>query len=153
MEKIGDRIKQIRGEQIPAQSQTAMAKRTGVSLTTYIRYENGDRPPSVEFLQRLVKEFDGVAAGWLLTGEGRGLSASAKIRLEEIRETLPRAPEDPLGISNAIVRDAAENAANVISELELPSLKGILRFCVMHLMLQAGQILELRHETKTVKGE
>ncbi len=62
---LGERITQLRGEL----SQKAFADKLNVSRNTLSRYENGDRTPDAEFLQKLIEEFR-VDANWLLLGAG-----------------------------------------------------------------------------------
>jgi len=65
---FSEHLKHLRGEL----TQTVFCKQLGVPFTTYYRYEKGERPPSIDFLVRIVKH-TGVSADTLLglkpTGE------------------------------------------------------------------------------------
>lgn len=59
---VGARLKALRGKQ----KQVAYARMLGIGLSTYARYERGERLPDVNTLTVLAK--DGVSCDWLLTG-------------------------------------------------------------------------------------
>lgn len=61
---IGERIKQLRGKE----PQEVFAKRFGVSRSTILRYESGDREPDSGFIIALCREYN-VSANWLLLGD------------------------------------------------------------------------------------
>jgi transcriptional regulator with XRE-family HTH domain len=67
---FGQRLREVRG----GMTQAEFAKVMEITTPTVIRYESGERLPSVDFLHRLITTF-GVAATWILQGgEDRQLS-------------------------------------------------------------------------------
>lgn len=65
MKELGNKIKQIRGKE----SRAEFAKKHNIHPNTLQRWENGERQPDLEFLKKLVIEYD-LSPEWLFLGEG-----------------------------------------------------------------------------------
>ncbi|WP_430735209.1 helix-turn-helix domain-containing protein [Halodesulfovibrio aestuarii] len=65
MNTISERIRSIRGNT----SRAAFAKRFGIHAQTLIKYESGERMPSVELIQTICQQEE-ILAEWLLFGTG-----------------------------------------------------------------------------------
>lgn len=78
MNKIGDRIAHIRGEE----SRDLFAERVDFAKNTIGNYERGDRLPKADFLAKLHEQ--GWNLNWVVTGEGP----------ERLADLLPVAPTD-----------------------------------------------------------
>lgn len=65
MKELGNKIKEIRGKE----SRAEFAKRHNIHPNTLQRWENGERQPDLEFLQRIVVEYK-LSPEWLLLGQG-----------------------------------------------------------------------------------
>jgi transcriptional regulator with XRE-family HTH domain len=63
--EMGERLKTVRGEL----SLRKMAERLNISVSAYVRCENGDGLPSVKFLKSLHDNL-GINTEWLLYGRG-----------------------------------------------------------------------------------
>lgn len=63
---IGDRIKSIRGRL----SRDKFAPQTGISKTTLVNYETGERTPPSDYLVKILELYPDISPAWLLTGEG-----------------------------------------------------------------------------------
>ncbi|MBA7713116.1 hypothetical protein ES703_122115 [subsurface metagenome] len=61
-----DRLREIR--KFRGLNQESFAKQLGVGFRTYIRYEKGEREPSLSLLKSLAER--GISVQWLLTGNG-----------------------------------------------------------------------------------
>lgn len=61
MKYISDRLKELRG----AESQTAVAKRLGISQQGWARYETGKILPGAEMIRQICSKFN-ISADWLL---------------------------------------------------------------------------------------
>ena len=66
MTKVGDRIRDLRGEM----QQAELADKLGIHKNTMANYERGDRFPDVNILLNILEVFPDTNPGWLLTGEG-----------------------------------------------------------------------------------
>lgn len=66
VEGVGDRLRGLRGDM----SQADFGELLGVSLSTWRRYEAGERPPDAEALLKL-HLLKGIDLHWLLTGNGQ----------------------------------------------------------------------------------
>lgn len=80
-ETIGDRIQLIRG----GQSQTAFAELLGLSRSSLVRYERGERQPDAELLERVCRQFN-INGHWLLTGFGPMREAAGALPASATRE-------------------------------------------------------------------
>ena len=67
MEKIGERLKQIRKNK--NLTQTAFGEILGVTKQAVANVESCHSNPSMEFLYKLIEKFN-VNANWLITGKG-----------------------------------------------------------------------------------
>lgn len=63
---IGDRIKTVRG----SLSRDKFAPQTGISKTTLVNYETGERNPPSDYLIKILELYPDISPAWLLTGEG-----------------------------------------------------------------------------------
>jgi len=63
---LGERLKEIRGKT----SRDDFAQRLGVSRNTIANYENYDRSPDANFLNKVLEEYPDINPAWLLTGKG-----------------------------------------------------------------------------------
>jgi len=86
---IGERIKKIRGNE----NQTEFGARFGLSRSTILRYETGERVPDADFIAALCKEYD-LSSAWLLFGtDGRErwkeVASNTGQQAQDIIMTLP----------------------------------------------------------------
>lgn len=65
---IGDRLRALRER--ASQSRAEAAEAAGINPLTLIRYESGERPPSVDALVGYARAY-GVTTDWILTGSRR----------------------------------------------------------------------------------
>jgi len=82
MTTLGERIKLVRG----SVSRDRFAPMTGISKTALVNYENNERDPSSEYLNKILDVFPEINPTWLLTGEGEMRRQSKS----EVREAAPR---------------------------------------------------------------
>lgn len=99
LDTLGERIVSVRG----ALRQEDFAERFGISRKTLIRYENNERIPPADFVQRLVVEL-GVDANWLLLGVGKPPKPELTPREATLLDNFRHCPEDE---QNAIVKTSA----------------------------------------------
>jgi hypothetical protein len=84
---IGDRIKAIRGNL----SRDKFAPQTGISKTTLVNYETGERNPPSDYLVKILELYPDINPTWLLMGEGvihRVSGSWWSERMKEIRGNL-----------------------------------------------------------------
>lgn len=65
MSTFPERLKQVRGKL----DQGEMSTQLGIHLTSYGRYERGERSPDLEFIEKVCRTFN-VSPTWLILGEG-----------------------------------------------------------------------------------
>lgn len=65
MSTFQERLKQVRGKL----DQGEMSAQLGIHLTSYGRYERGERSPDLEFIEKVCRTFN-VSPTWLILGEG-----------------------------------------------------------------------------------
>lgn len=102
---IGQRIVQLRGDM----SQTAFAELLGVSRSSLLRYEKGERQPDADLLARLCDRL-GADGHWLLTGSSRGQAGEASSRSQD--------PPNPASAGKELQQvwaDAAERELSLAS--------------------------------------
>ncbi len=91
---IGSRIKTVRG----SLSRDKFAPQTGISKTTLVNYETGERNPPSDYLIKILELFPEISPAWLLTGEGvmkrpvRLSDSEAHQALKERLNSLIRSP-------------------------------------------------------------
>lgn len=56
-------------------SQEEISTQIGISYRAYTSYERGDRKPSIDFLEKLVKVYN-VNLNWLIAGVGKEFNAA-----------------------------------------------------------------------------
>lgn len=66
MTTLGERIKLVRRDV----SRDRFAPMTGISKTALVNYENNERDPGSEYLNKILSLFPDINPAWLLTGEG-----------------------------------------------------------------------------------
>lgn len=66
MSTIGDRLRWVRGQV----TMDDLAEKLQVHRNTVARYENGDRMPDANYLNKVIEKFQNINPAWLLTGEG-----------------------------------------------------------------------------------
>jgi transcriptional regulator with XRE-family HTH domain len=101
---IGERLKKLRGDK----SQKAFADMLGISLRSYICYEHGERPPTVEVLTRLAETTD-ANADWIL-----GVKKPAEPTTFQVAEPPAEPYNDEL---KAFLKDTT--IANIIKNLRV----------------------------------
>jgi len=105
MSTFQDRLKQVRGKL----DQGEMSARFGIHLTSYGRYERGERSPDLEFIDKVCRTFN-VSPTWLILGEG-------PMSLNEVREPAPVAPASPL--DHELLRHVIEGVEDGLSRRRL----------------------------------
>ena len=88
MKELGGRFRLLRESLSPPPSQSEMARRIGVSIPTYIRYESGERVPPADFLLKILKLDPSIDPAWLLTGQAAGLPHHQQAYLETCIERI-----------------------------------------------------------------
>jgi len=114
---FGDRLAAAR--EAREMSQSTLARRLGVELTTIEGWENDLREPRANRLQMLAGVLD-VSLSWLLTGEGQGVDPEAEASpseltdlLQELRllQTEMQQSANKLGVLEKRLKKAVQEAA------------------------------------------
>jgi transcriptional regulator with XRE-family HTH domain len=114
-------------ERVIGRKQNELAKALGVSNTALSNYETGRRPPTIEFLTELQRQFH-VSVNWILTGRGAWrlgqdfLSELAReapvlhaddLELVELIRKRLESPTDPGAFSHTVVITPGDSAQTV----------------------------------------
>ncbi len=103
---FGQRLREVRG----GMTQAEFAKCMDITTPTVIRYEAGERLPSVDFLHRLITVF-GVEATWILQGSDQGKNLNLEVTSEEA--ALIGNYRNAASNRRDIIRDVADMAAQL----------------------------------------
>ncbi len=96
-----------------------MSARLGIHLTSYGRYERGERSPDLEFIEKVCREFN-ISPTWLILGEG-------PMRLEEVMEAVAEVPLGYIDPAVQLVEEAVAETGVQINDRQKRALVEIIR--------------------------
>jgi transcriptional regulator with XRE-family HTH domain len=110
---LGRRLQVARDEKGWKKSDTA--RRLGIKLPTYLRYEDGDRTPSVELLLRASEIYDRPVGWFFADAEATQVAASEAtidLELRRILSETPRARQQAIAEVLPVVNLVCDRMAN-----------------------------------------
>lgn len=96
---FSENLKQIRGES----TQSAFCRKLGIPMTTYLRYETGERVPNIEVFAQIVKR--------------TGISADTWLELDHVAETQVQSAVDKQDLIIARQAETIEKLTSVVKAL------------------------------------